>query len=513
MSELDLISDKSQCFRYACGVLRQGKVDEAESAFERCLALASCLDSSGSSDNNKQRSSSSKSDSNSNDDAEFLRDVYLELGQLRNQRGRYQLALETFEKCSSLFSEDENVLYAHAQVVRQNATTMNEVLFAETLLKKALSSIAQKNSSAQEETSCLTRSIKQDLSFILCQLGRDEEARDLLSSLGFLYRLSREVLFYHRQKNSEDHKTHSHVITSAPSISSFASAPAPASSISKSDECCAIVDQALPANMLLAMQRAFARDSCFWTEHNYPRSGYFSYLHSLTEPASNTMDEMLRYLHSIAVNHFPHAKNARYAEWWAHSRPHGSGHQMHFDSDDEGRGGVHNPLVSSILYLTEGDVGGPTLVTDQQQQHEEVARKGWLVFPRLNRFAMFQGNLLHCVIPGRVGEGAPSPTKEGRRATFMVAFWDTVRPQMQLGGMPGASQLFPKNSKVRWPNLFLEKIDKRVIDTAAHTGISGSCTRVSSVWEDVDFASNAKKSIHISNLKGIFDYDSGFQGF
>jgi hypothetical protein len=31
-------------------------------------------------------------------------------------------------------------------------------------------------------------------------------------------------------------------------------------------------------------------------------------------------------------------------------------------SDDEGRGGVRNPLVSTVIYLTDS-IGGPTLVT------------------------------------------------------------------------------------------------------------------------------------------------------
>lgn len=40
------------------------------------------------------------------------------------------------------------------------------------------------------------------------------------------------------------------------------------------------------------------------------------------------------------MRHFPAVAEARFAEWWAHCRPHGSGHQMHFDSDNEGLGEV-----------------------------------------------------------------------------------------------------------------------------------------------------------------------------
>jgi hypothetical protein len=33
---------------------------------------------------------------------------------------------------------------------------------------------------------------------------------------------------------------------------------------------------------------------------------------------------------------FPEVKEAQYAEWWAHKRPYQSGHQFHFDTDNEG---------------------------------------------------------------------------------------------------------------------------------------------------------------------------------
>ena len=207
-------------------------------------------------------------------------------------------------------------------------------------------------------------------------------------------------------------------------------------------------------------------------------------------------------------------------EWWAHRRPHSSGHQMHFDSDNEGRGGVRNPIVrcvvavavavaaaagsdddddvmmnlfydllpcsflkrllpvvtrvclepwvwpsqrchsflfpvsasvkplrvytllpsktmhctlnargslqsiivppyvilvvamwlvasffssfclSVVVYVT-GDVGGPTLVTTQRLTSKRLADRGWIVHPRVNRVCMFDGGVLHGVIPGR----------------------------------------------------------------------------------------------------------------
>ena len=48
------------------------------------------------------------------------------------------------------------------------------------------------------------------------------------------------------------------------------------------------------------------------------------------------MDAVISRVRAVAARAFPAAASATAAEWWAHSRPHASGHQMHFDSDDEG---------------------------------------------------------------------------------------------------------------------------------------------------------------------------------
>ena len=41
------------------------------------------------------------------------------------------------------------------------------------------------------------------------------------------------------------------------------------------------------------------------------------------------------------------------------------------------RGGVRHPIISTVLYLTPGGLGGPTLVTDQTLKKEQLATKGW----------------------------------------------------------------------------------------------------------------------------------------
>lgn len=130
------------------------------------------------------------------------------------------------------------------------------------------------------------------------------------------------------------------------------------------------------------------------------------------------------------------------------------GHQLHFDSDDEGQGGVRHPIVTAIVYLsdntspaqrqgtchqsngnnvsngysnnpdssskhdtTQGStcschgsgcagqagrcdcrqqdwVGGPTLMTDQVLGGP-LATQGWLAYPATNRVVFFDGRYLH----------------------------------------------------------------------------------------------------------------------
>lgn len=79
-------------------------------------------------------------------------------------------------------------------------------------------------------------------------------------------------------------------------------------------------------------------------------------------------------MHLLAP-HFPAIKRATAVEWWAHCRGHSSGHQLHFDSDDEGAGGVRNPLVSTVLYLTGGPEGAKDGEGMDKCIRKEVGRK------------------------------------------------------------------------------------------------------------------------------------------
>mmetsp|Transcript_27935 Transcript_27935/g.67905 ORF Transcript_27935/g.67905 Transcript_27935/m.67905 type:complete len:136 (+) Transcript_27935:1499-1906(+) len=135
-----------------------------------------------------------------------------------------------------------------------------------------------------------------------------------------------------------------------------------------------------------------------------------------------------------------------------------------------------------------------------------------MAFPKLNRLVIFDGKVLHGVIPG-VGvkeDGA-------RRVTFMCAFWDrlNVRPRAET---PGAAQMMPlTNCKhYSWHRGFLRinKDDKGNPDFGLGKKVCGGrpegLTRLAKVWEFVhqgsSYRSNAKKETNLS-------YEDCFQGF
>jgi len=248
-----------------------------------------------------------------------------------------------------------------------------------------------------------------------------------------------------------------------------------------------VFGNAVPRLVFERLRAAFCSTSSFWKEHGYQTTtlggeaacGYFSYAHpfktaskskqvektSETKIVSHLINQVAHSIYKIAKPDFPELEECNFIEWWAHCRPHCHGHQMHFDSDNEGVGGIRNPIASSVLYLSPSGVGGPTLVTPQTLQSKRVASQGWLVPPTENAVAVFDGTLLHGVIPGRAvpsnryctSEYVPTATNMGtfdqssttfqlqtgpRRITLMIAFWKELRMRPQA---PIACLLYPQN--------------------------------------------------------------------
>ena len=184
------------------------------------------------------------------------------------------------------------------------------------------------------------------------------------------------------------------------------------------------------------------------------------------------------------------------------------GHQMHFDSDDEGRGGVRNPIVSTILYIT-ADGGGPSLVTNQRLDSTHLATKGWLSHPRHKRLVAFDGRVLHGVVPGK---GVPK-TEGGRRVTLMFAFWKKI--QVRNESTPGSARPFPfDSSKIEWAKslmtscslLELESEDSSKGNDDDSPVQEQQPIELDSVYETLDGHPWRPKD-------GMLDYEQVFQGF
>ena len=247
--------------------------------------------------------------------------------------------------------------------------------------------------------------------FVATSGRKVEEAYKYLKATGYTWRLAKDVLSYRLQSSTSE------LGVDSDAAKTYVQA----------------VDDAVPARAVEHLRHAF-RQAPFWREHEYDltcnasrRVGYFSYKYPFRErKAVNSVEQVIDVLLRQVRKLYPAVEEeATVAEWWVHSRPHTSGHQLHFDSDETriADGGTpQHPICSCILYLEEdGTIGGPTLVTDQTLQGG-MATQGWMCFPKMGRLVAFDATMLHGVIPGR----GPNPDPSKRRLTFMVGFWRKI---------------------------------------------------------------------------------------
>ncbi|WIA10512.1 hypothetical protein OEZ85_010701 [Tetradesmus obliquus] len=418
----------------------------------------------------------------------LLASTHLQLGLLYRRQDRLQEAVQQLQHSLKYFPRFVAAHSALGQVLKASAASQDELQQAEAHLQRAIAAAEQlagqqdglllesnKACAAEAEAADAARSA---LAMLLCQSGREAQAAVHLAALGFKFRLSSEVLQYALPSSTP---------TAAAEQSSQGGA---------SDFLLQVLDAALPQQLLLHLQQVFAPAAPFWREHSYGRVGYFSYFFRLDEPQSSSMHQLAHHLRQLALEYCPAAAGAQYAEFWAHCRRHSSGHQLHYDSDDEGQGGVRNPIFTSVLYLARNTasasstsssinkdapdapdaaalnsipawqqqaqqpfVGGPTLVTDQLLGGP-LATKGWLAYSATNRFVMFDGKYLHGVIPGR----GPAPAADGRRTTLMMAFWKELKCRTPPGTGVGACMHMPpvgadSSSSLEWPKALAARAD------------------------------------------------------
>ena len=194
----------------------------------------------------------------------------------------------------------------------------------------------------------------ESLILFLCQEhGHDAEVQKEVYSLlvqnNYTWKLSNAVLHY----------------PLPPQLNSSESRP----QVSDAGKYIRIVENALQSTHAIDhLKHVFRHDSAFWSEHDYDTStncsrkvGYFSYLYPLRDRvAVCSIEQIIDYIYSVTCKYFPSVKEAKYAEWWVHTRPHSNGHQLHYDSDEtrieSGRSPAH-PIASTVLFLSD-DIGG-----------------------------------------------------------------------------------------------------------------------------------------------------------
>jgi hypothetical protein len=382
------------------------------------------------------------------------------------------------------------------------ATTQEELDQVEDLYRGALNSkkrpsttkeplTKKRKKTAQQHIAELSpqdyRKAAERLSLLYCQSGRTAKAKKGLEIMGFVCRLSHHVLDY-RLASSSYRRT-----TKTPKKNI---APPP----------CAIYDDFLQTRELQHLESIFADPKAnYWSNHNYqvePPSPYFSYIIPLNKATSYGFIGKLiqKVWTSPDLNkQFSSLKTATMVELWAHNRPHASGHQMHFDSDDEGRGGViRNPIVSTIIYIT-ADAGGPSLITNQRLSSTDLATKGWLAHAKAQRFVAFDGSVLHGVVPGK------GVSKGGRRVTLMFAFWKNIQIRKEV--TPGSARPFPTttNEKAGAP-AWATALTNPAIKVKESLGTDQKPIELDAVYETLDGDPWKPKN-------GMPDYEQVFQGF
>lgn len=277
---------------------------------------------------------------------------------------------------------------------------------------------------------------------------------------------------------------------------------------------CTAADNVVPQAAFEALQQALGPiGASYWVDHGYsvePPSPYFSYVLPMSpallhgsDGALGSLGALVQCVYALGVKRFGEEKmcKVKFAELWAHNRPHASGHQLHYDSDDEGRGGIRHPIVSSVLFL-QGAVGGPTLVTTQRLADKRLTEHGWLCHPKEGRCLVFDGSVLHGVIPGK----GVSPSVGQRRVTVMVALWESI--QLRPGEGPGSARPFPKPSATspKWVKDLTATPSTCASGSSAYQQSSAALDRLPRVWERVDGSA-------VPSDAPICAYSEVYQGF
>lgn len=309
------------------------------------------------------------------------------------------------------------------------------------------------------------------LALLYIQSGRVKQADGILKTLGYKCRLAHSILDY-------------------PTSSPLESPKNPP---------CQIYSEFLDASTLKVFRDAFVDPKAdYWVNHNYsvePPSPYFSFVVPLDSIDETTcLGNLLLSLQSVSARLKSTIRQATAVELWAHNRPHASGHQFHFDTDNEGCGGVvKHPIITCILYL-DAPCGGPSVVTQQRVSSRALAETAWLCPASSNQLLVMDGKVLHGVLPGK-------GTASGQRVTLMLAFWKDIR--IREGGF-GAARPFPFEAS--WAKTILQKVEPTEHDQSNKLHSIAPIV-VNCVYESVGDGRPWTRAM------GLPDYDQVWQGF
>lgn len=341
-----------------------------------------------------------------------------------------------------------------------------------------------------------TKQVLEKIALLFIQSSKSDKAKKLLHDLGYVCRLSRSVLDY-PLPNASRPSSASLLSNGSMIRSKYASKTPP----------CIIFDNFLNDHEDRTLRNIFQDPTAsYWKDHDYeiePPSPYFSYIipaQSLSSKKYGFVGHIVnKILHTKQLREkFKELKRTRFIEMWAHNRPHASGHQMHFDSDDEGNGGVRNPIVSVILYLSDDTSGGgPSLVTTQALDDSTLADRGFLSHPKQRRLVAFDGRVLHGVVPGK-------GVREGRRVTLMFAFWEDV--EVRKGEGHGSARAFPlSNESKQWAQDLIAPI--------VHCTRKGNGSLEVSDPIELDCVYETLDGRRWMRSMGMPEYDQVYQGF
>jgi hypothetical protein len=183
-----------------------------------------------------------------------------------------------------------------------------------------------------------------------------------------------------------------------------------------------VVEGVLDDRLVTRARRAIARLGTRGLRQSY----FTTFWLPRGEPPANAVEEAVQVLWSVAAP----GRRCTGAEWWIGRSyttevPVG----FHFDQDVRAARGLRHPLVSSVFFFNRVR-GGQLAITDQRADPSgrpipAQATALQVIQPRRNRYAVFEGVLLHGVLDARGHTpGAKLAGAQGRlRVTLVVNFW------------------------------------------------------------------------------------------